>query len=342
MRGKTMADIRTYPFFSHLRADPTSWVQHQQNGKVRRAGAGQSFWFRPDTAALAEVPLDDREQAVHFHARTADFQVVTVASTVTYRVEDPQLAATRTDFGISPRSGKWNAVPLETLGGLLSELAQQPAIELVAELSLAEALARGIGPIRERVSTALAADDRLHDRGLRVIDVRVVSVRTDADVERALQTETRERIQGEADKATFARRALAVEQESAIAENELTSQIEIARREQELVAQQGANERLRATEHAAAEQIAASATAERDRLQAETRAAGLRSVGQAEADAQAALLAAHAGVDQSMLNSLVLKELVANLPELPNLTTLTVTPDVLAAALEALVGRRER
>ena len=86
-----MADIRTYPFISHLRADPTSWVQHQHNGKVRHVGAGLSFWFRPRTAALAEVPLDDREQTVLFHARTADFQDVTVASTVTYRVEDPPL-----------------------------------------------------------------------------------------------------------------------------------------------------------------------------------------------------------------------------------------------------------
>ena len=54
-----MADIRTYPFISHLRADPTSWVQHQHNGKVRHVGAGLSFWFRQRTSALAEVPLDE-------------------------------------------------------------------------------------------------------------------------------------------------------------------------------------------------------------------------------------------------------------------------------------------
>ena len=337
-----MADIRTYPFLSHLRADPTSWVQHQHNGTVRHVGAGQSFWFRPRTAALAEVPLDDREQTVLFHARTADFQDVTVASTVTYRVEDPVLAATRTDFGVSPRSGNWNAVPLEVLGGLLSELAQQPAVELVAEMTMAEALAHGIGPIRERVSAALAADQRLRERGLLVTDVRVVSVRTDPEVERALQTETRERIQGAADKATFERRALAVEQESAIAENELVSQIEIARREQELVAQHGANDRLRATEHAAAEQITAAAAAEREQLATETRAAGLRQVGQAEAEAQAALLAAYDAVDHQTLTALALKELAENLPDVSNLTTLTLTPDVLGEALARLTGGGSR
>jgi regulator of protease activity HflC (stomatin/prohibitin superfamily) len=337
-----MADIRTYPLLSHLRADPTHWVQHQHNGKVQHVGAGQAFWFRPRTAALTEVPLDDREQTVLYHARTADFQDVSVASTVTYRVEDPALAATRTDFGVSPRTGRWNAVPLETLGGLLSELAQQPAVELVASMPLDEALAHGIAPIRERVMAALAADERLRERGLLVTDVRVVSVRTDPEVERALQTQTRERIQGAADKATFERRALAVEQESAIAENELASRIEIARREQELVAQHGANDRLRATEQAAAEQITAAAAAERDRLATETRAAGLRQVGQAEAEAQAALLSAYDAVDHATLTALALKALAENLPDVSNLTTLTVTPDVLGEAVARLVAGGSR
>ena len=337
-----MAEIRHYPFRSHLRSDPTNWVQHQHNGKVRRNGAGLSFWFQPRTVALAEVPLDDREQTVLFRARTSDFQEVTVASTVTYRVVDPALAVTRTDFGISPRKGAWNAAPLEALGGLLSELAQQPAVELVSEMTLAEALAHGIAPIREQVAAGLAADQRLQERGLRVTDVRVVSVRTDPEVERALQTETRERIQGAADKATFERRALAVEQESAIAENELASRIEIACREQDLVAQSGANERLRATEQAAAEQIAAVAAADRDRLVTETRAAGVRAVGEAEAQAQAALLAAYDAVDHETLSALALKQLAENLPDISNLTTLTVMPDVLGDALARLVGGGSR
>ncbi len=331
-----MADIRTYPFVSHLRADPTSWVQHQHNGEVRHVGTGQSFWFRPRTAALAEIPLDDREQTVLFHARTADFQEVTVASTVTYRIAEPAEAATRTDFGISPHTGTWNSVPLETLGGLLGELAQQSAVELVAEMSLGEALAHGIGPIRDRVAAALAGDRRLSERGLIVTDVRVVSVRTDPDVERALQTETRERIQGAADKATFERRALAVEQESAIAENELASRVELARREQDLVAQHGANDRLRATEEAAAEQITAVAAAERERLATEARADGVRSVGRAEAEAQAALLTAYDAVDHATLTALALKQLAEHLPDVSQLTSLTITPDVLGEALARL------
>ena len=325
-----MADITRYPFFHHLRADTTAYVQHLRNGRVRHAGPGLAFWFWQRTAALAEVPLDDRDQALLFHARTADFQDVTVQATVNYRVTDPALAATRIDFGIAPGSGQWNATPLETLGGLLTELAQQPALEQLAGTAMADALAHGIGPVRDRVAEALAGDARLAERGLAVTDVRVVAIRTDPELERALQTDTRERVQQEADRATFERRALAVDSERAIAENELKNQIELARREEELVTQRGQNERMRATEKAAADRIATEAAAEQRRLIADATADTTRLVGQAEADAEAAKLAAYSELEQATLFGLALKELAGNLPNIGNLM---VTPDLLAPVL---------
>jgi hypothetical protein len=69
-----------------------------------------------------------------------------------------------------------------------------------------------------------------------VIGTRVVALRPEPDVEKALQTPARELLQQETDRATHERRALAVERERAIAENELQNQIELARREEQLVA----------------------------------------------------------------------------------------------------------
>jgi regulator of protease activity HflC (stomatin/prohibitin superfamily) len=328
-----MADINRYPFLNHLRADTTAHVQHLKNGQVKHAGPGLAFWFRPRTAALAEIPLDDRDQALLFHARTADFQDVTVQATVNFRVIDPAMAATRIDFGIAPETGRWNATPLETLGGLLTELAQQPALEQLAGMAMADALAHGIGPVRDRVAGALARDERLAERGLAVTDVRVVAIRADAELERALQTDTRERVQQDADRATFERRALAVESERAIAENELHNQIELARREEELVTQRGQNERRRATEKAAADRITTEAAAVQRRLLADATADTTRLVGQAEADAEAAKLDAYRQLDQATLLGLALKELARNLPNIGNLT---VTPDLLTPVLARL------
>ncbi len=330
-----MAEITRQPFVNHLRTNTTMYVQHVQNGRVRRAGAGLAFWFRPGTAALTEVPLDDREQPLLFRARTADFQEVAVQATVTYRVVDPALAATRVDFGISPVTGLWNGDPLAVLSGLLTELAQQPALELLATMTLTDALARGIRPVADRIAATLAVDPRLVERGLGITDVRVVGIRADAELERALQIDTRERVQQEADRATYERRALAVQRERAIAENELANQIELARREQQLVTQRGQNERMRATEEAEATRIQTVAAANRQRTEAEAEAAATRMVGEAQAAAEAAQLNAYADLEQATLLGLALKELAGNFPQINNLT---VTPDLLTQLLTRVLA----
>ena len=84
-----MADIARIAFLRHLRGRPTAHVRHLRRGKVVHDGTGLAFWFRPLTAVLSEVPVDDRELPLMFHARTSDFQDLTVQASVTYRVADP-------------------------------------------------------------------------------------------------------------------------------------------------------------------------------------------------------------------------------------------------------------
>ena len=71
-----MADIARFPFLRHLRGATTTHVQHVRNGKTIHAGVAAAFWFRPLSAVLSEVPVDDRELPLLFHARTSDFQDV--------------------------------------------------------------------------------------------------------------------------------------------------------------------------------------------------------------------------------------------------------------------------
>ncbi len=328
-----MADIARYPFLRHLRGTSTTHVQLLRNGRTRRQGVGAAFWFRPLSAVLTEVPVDDRELPLLFHARTADFQDVTVQASVTFRIVDPVLAAGRIDFSIDPDTGLWRAAPLEQVAALLTETAQQHALDLVAGDDLAAVLARGVGPVREVVAAGLAADARLVDTGLAVVAVRVVAVRPEPEMEKALRTPTRELVQQEADRATFERRALAVEAERAIGENELQTQIELARREEQLVAQRGTNARREATEAAAAEAVRTEAEAQRERLLAEVHADAVRVTGAAEGDAEQARLAAYRDLPEAVLLGLAVKELAGNLPQIENLV---LTPDLLAPVLAKL------
>jgi uncharacterized membrane protein YqiK len=199
---------------------------------------------------------------------------------------------------------------------------------------LADALVDGPASVRDAISTGLAGNQRLAEIGLDVIGVRVVAIRPESDVERALQTPAREQVQQEADRATYERRAVAVERERAIAENELANQIELARREQELVVQRGANARRQAVEAAAANQIETQAQAEREIRLANAQADSRRVLGDAEAAAETARLAAYHDVPQSTLLALVAKDVAGNLPEIGSIV---VTPELVSGLLAKLV-----
>jgi regulator of protease activity HflC (stomatin/prohibitin superfamily) len=331
-----MADIARYPLVRHLRGSSTAHVEQVRDGRTVRAGVGTSFWFRPLSAVLNEVPVDDRELPLLFHARTSDFQDVTVQATVTYRVVEPAAAAARIDFSIDPDTGHWRGTPLDQVAGLLTESAQQHALDLLATVDLATAMASGVGPVRGVIADGLAADGRLSDTGIAVVGVRVVAVRPEPEVEKALRTPTREQVQAEADRATFERRAVAVERERAIGENELQTRIELARREEELVGQRGANARREAEEEAATRDVATEAEARRTVAIAEARAASTRLAGAAQGEAEAARVAAYRDVPEAVLLTLAVRELAANLPRIE---TLVLTPDLVSTALAQLTTR---
>jgi regulator of protease activity HflC (stomatin/prohibitin superfamily) len=330
-----MADITKYPLVRHLRAAPTSHVRHLRRGRLVHDGTGLAFFFRPLSAVLSEIPVDDRELPMLFHARTADFHDMTVQASVTFRVTDPAVASARLDFSIDPATGQWRGTPLEQLAGLLVETAQQQVLGLIAAGPLLDLLGGGIGEIRDRILGGLTSDTRLAETGIAVIGARVVALKPEPDVEKALQTPAREALQQEADRATFERRAVAVENERAIAENELANQIELARREEQLVAQRGTNARRQAEEAAGASRIEAEAQATREERLAEARAHGARTLGEAKASAQAALVAAYRDLPDGQLLGMAARELAANLPAIGSLT---ITPDLLSGLASALAN----
>lgn len=356
-----MADITRSLFRRHLRGGPTTWTRHSVGGRVRHEGVGLSYGFRERTAVLSEVPVDDRELSLVAHARTADHAEISLPLGITYRVAEPELAVRRLDFGIDPRSGRWRANPIDALVTLLGELGQEPVLTLMAGTTLQTALMAGPEPVRRVVAARLAGDERLAELGVAVVGVRVLAVRAAPELERALQTPTREAAQTRADEATYQRRADAVERERAIAENELESRIELARREERLVEQRGANTRRGAEFAAAAEAVAADAAAARARVAAATEAERIQAVGAAEvardrgravmaaeriravrlaeADGEAARVAALRDVPVDVLGTLALRELAAKLPEIGQLT---ITPDVLTGLVGRLTAAPDR
>jgi regulator of protease activity HflC (stomatin/prohibitin superfamily) len=258
-----MADIQRFPFVRHVRSNPNAYILHYRRGKVVRAAPGIAFWAWPLSDSVIEVPTDDRDLTLVIHGRSSDYQDVTVQGIVTYRTVDPARLAGRVDFSLDLASGTYVSEPIARVEVLLSQLAQEEVLRYLARTPIRELLSDGITRLRGAVDAALASAPQLPEFGLVVSGVRITGVRPNPDLEKAIEAPVRERIKQESDEAAFARRALAVEKERAIAENELQSRIELARREQLLIEQEGENAKRRATDAAISSEIDAAAEAGR-------------------------------------------------------------------------------
>ncbi|MCA8922516.1 MAG: band 7 protein [Planctomycetes bacterium] len=330
-----MATIHRFTFLRHLRAEPNSHVLHYRKGKLVRSGRGLAFWYLPLNASLAEVPTCDLEQPFLFHARSSDFQEVTAQGAIAYRVADPERLAERVDFSLDLATGAFLKTPLEDLAQLFTKQAQQLAWGYLASTPIRQLLAEGVEAVRERVRVGLTDDPDLGLMGLHVVGVNVTRVAPTADLEKALQAPMREHIQQSADEATFARRALAVEKERAIAENELQNRIELAKRQELLINQEGAN-RIRETKEAAeAARLKAEGDAGNVRLKAAADADKIRLVDEAKFASERERLELYRGLPANVLWSLAAQELAGKLTRIDHLN---LSPEALGPLLQSLMS----
>jgi regulator of protease activity HflC (stomatin/prohibitin superfamily) len=329
-----MADIRSFPFLRHLRSEMSCHVLRFRSGALKNSGRGLAFWYRPLNTSVAEVPLDDRELHLMFHGRSRDHQATTVQGVITWRVVEPELLAKRIDFSVDLTTGKFLKEPLEQLASLITSMAQQLALRFVSERPIRETLAAGLEAIQRPIATGLESSERLTSMGVKIEAVRISDLRPTPELEKALQTPTREAIQQEADEATFQRRALAVEKERAIAENELKNRIELARRESDLLDQQGANTLAVAVSKAQADKVAVEARADRMGISSVAEAGQIRLLGKAKADTEAAQMAVYEKTPPRVLMGLAAREFAGKLEKIEHLN---ISPEMLGPIMDRLV-----
>ncbi|MGV2981457.1 SPFH domain-containing protein [Camelimonas sp. ID_303_24] len=315
-----MAKIRSFGPFARLRSDASSHVIRYGNKGAHQSGRGMVFWFGPGTSSIAEVPMDDREATVFLKGRTQDFQTLAVQGILTWRVADPERLASRVDFSIALDSGLPRSEPIERIETRLAGLFSQASLEYLATAPVRVLLDAGIEPLRARIETSLAEAPGLAEVGVAIVSVRLASLTPTSELERALQTPTFEALQQKADEATFERRALAVEKERAIAENELANKVELARREKQLIAEEGENARNRASGRAAAMQVETAAEAGR-----------IRTLETAKSEAEFARMAIYRDLPPTVMMGLAARELATKLSKIDHIN---VTPDLLAALVE--------
>ena len=321
-----------------LRAEPNQLILHFRSGKIVRKGAGMAYWFSPLSAAIAMLPIEDCQSTFVLNEHSADFQPIKVQSTISYRIIDAEKAASRFNFSLSIDSGAWLEQPLDRLASVLAQRALPVVRKLISAQKLEAVLAQGSEQVRDAVAQALGDDPEIAAMGLQLVNLVIDQIVPSAELEKALGTPMREAVQARADEAQFQRRAQAVEKERAIKENELATELELERRQQELIQKRGENAMLQAQQEAQSEQAQVEAAIARERLQTSANAENRRINAQAQAEADqlladqaaAAMQQRHqvwANTPTSAATAMAMSELASKLKTIGHLN---ITPELLA------------
>jgi hypothetical protein len=330
--------------FRFIKAQPTQYVILYRNGEPRREGAGLAFWYFRPTSAIVVVPTASVNEPFIFEEVTSDFQNVTVQGQVTYRVGDPKRIAALLDFGLDA-AGKYSSEDPQKLSQRVINEVQVAMRAEIQGLSLKEALAAGESLLAQ-VSQKLAHHPTVEALGVEILGLSVLAIRPTPDTARALEAEAREALLRRADEAIYARRNAAVEQERAIKENELATEVSVENkrrqvREAQMDAERSVQERqLRMRQEEMAGRIGletqnkelVTLSSANAREEADAKAYGITAMMRAFAGADAKVLQALAsvGMDPGQLLALAFRDIADNAAKIGELN---VSPELLRELL---------
>jgi regulator of protease activity HflC (stomatin/prohibitin superfamily) len=256
----------------YRKANPTDYVLHFSGGKVKREGAGLSFFYFSPASSIVSVPLASSNIPFVFNEPTADFQALTVQGQITYRIVDPKKAAAMLDFTLDANgtyaSDQYQKLPERLVYGLQTLVRAE-----IQGLPLRQALVHG-DALATRVFDQLMASADVMQLGVEILNLAVLSLKPTPEMAKALEAEAREALNRNADDAVYTRRNAAIEQERHIKENELQTELLVQAKQREL------HERELEAEIALEKQRAAltDQKAENERKEADSRAYSLRAV----------------------------------------------------------------
>ncbi len=213
--------------------DSMTYVIHNVNGKVKREGKALSFFYFSPVSTIVAVPLGSRDIQFIFSETTRDFQTITIQGQITYVIDNPKALAELFDFTLTDNSASNHVENFEKLNQRLNNEAQTATSSFIQGLSLKDAL-RGAKSISDEISTGLKSSHAIKMLGVEIVSIDVLAVRPTPEMAKALETETREALQKDADHAVYSRRNFAVEQERRIKESELNTEIAVQEKQKQI------------------------------------------------------------------------------------------------------------
>ncbi|KFF14326.1 membrane protease subunit, stomatin/prohibitin [Chryseobacterium soli] len=330
--------------FRHIKFDSMTYVLHFRNGKIVKEGRGLSFFYFAPNSSIAAIPMGSNDLPFIFNENTLDYQTVKIQGQISYKITDPKALSNTLDFTVD-ESGVYKKNEIEKLNQRIINLAQTSTSSFIHEISLKEAI-RSAKKIEGNILAGLKSSETVQIMGIEIMGVTILAVQTNPEMARALETETREKLQQQADEAIYERRNFAVEQERKIKESELNTEIAVEEKQKQIeekrmeteVQQEENNRILREMKIAAdisvenqKKQLIEQRT-ENDRKEAETRGYILETSLQPYKQMDWRVLTALNGNQDARSNiALAFRELAENAGKIGNLN---ISPDLLENILK--------
>lgn len=215
-----------------MKVPPTTYVLEYQHGRIRREGAGLSFFYWEPVTTIVAVPMGSTDVPFMFPEATADFQAVTIQGQFTYRVADPKRVASLLNYSVDRRLSYASDDP-QKLPERLVHILQTLTRSITQRMVLRDALFSSDAIVAEALEK-LRQSDMVATLGVEILALSILAVKPTPETSRALEAEAREALQRRADEAIYARRNAAVEQERLIKESELNTEIAVEEKKRQI------------------------------------------------------------------------------------------------------------
>lgn len=222
--------------FKHIKFDSMTYVLHYKNGKIAREGRGLSFFYFAPSSSIAAIPMGSNDLPFIFSESTADYQTVTIQGQISYKISDPKTLADVLDFTVNDL-GVYKKSDIEKLNQRIINEAQTATSSYIHSIKLKDAI-RSAKTIETRILEGLKTSPAIGMLGIEILGASILAITATPEMARALETETREMLQQEADQAIYARRNFAVEQERKIKETELNTEIAVEEKKKQIAEKQ--------------------------------------------------------------------------------------------------------
>jgi len=216
----------------HIKFDSMTYVLHFKNGKIKREGRGLSFFYFVPNSSIAAIPMGSNDLPFIFNESTNDYQTVNIQGQISYQISNPKTLADILDFTVND-NGQYKKNDIEKLNQRIINEAQTATSSFIHEIKLKDAI-RSAKSIEEKILEGLRSSQAIAMLGIDILGANILGVQATPEMARALETETREKLQQEADQAIYERRNFAVEQERKIKESELNTEIAVEEKQKQI------------------------------------------------------------------------------------------------------------